>query len=101
MLFRSLDLVLAEVAGAYDAGYVHADMSEYNVFVSSEGVTVFDWPQAVPADHENSEELLERDVENLLGYFERKYPRKTPDLDRRALADALAADEFEGVGELA
>ena len=96
-----LELVLEEMAAAYRAGYVHADMSEYNVFVSSEGVTVFDWPQAVPTDHENSEELLERDVENLLGYFERKYPDETPELDRRALADALAADEFEGVAELA
>ena len=96
-----LELVLEEMAAAYAAGYVHADVSEYNLFVSTEGVTVFDWPQAVPTDHENSEELLERDVENLLGYFERKYPRETPDLDRRALADALAADEFEGVAELA
>ena len=96
-----LELVLEEMAAAYRAGYVHADMSEYNVFVSSEGVTVFDWPQAVPTDHENSEELLERDVENLLGYFERKYPRKTPELDRGALAELLAIDEFEGIGELA
>ncbi|PSQ43680.1 serine/threonine protein phosphatase, partial [Halobacteriales archaeon SW_5_68_122] len=96
-----LELVLEEMAAAYAAGYVHADMSEYNVFVSAEGVTVFDWPQAVPTDHANSEELLERDVENLLGYFERKYPNETPDLDRRALADALTADEFESVAELA
>ena len=96
-----LELVLEEMAAAYAAGYVHADMSEYNVFVSAEGVTVFDWPQAVPTGHENSEELLERDIKNLLGYFERKYPNETPDLDRRALADALAADEFEGVAELA
>ena len=96
-----LELVLEEMAAAHAAGYVHADMSEYNVFVSTEGVTVFDWPQAVPTDHENSEELLERDVENLLGYFERKYPNETPELDRGALADLLAADEFEGVAELA
>jgi RIO kinase 2 len=96
-----LELVLEEITAAYRAGYVHADMSEYNVFVASDGVTLFDWPQAVPTDHENSRELLERDVENLLGYFERKYPRETPDLDRRALADVLAADEFEGVAELA
>ena len=96
-----LELVLEEMAAAYAAGYVHADVSEYNVFVSAKGVTVFDWPQAVPTDHENSEELLERDIENLLGYFERKYPNETPDLDRRALADALAADEFEGVAKLA
>ena len=96
-----LELVLEEMTAAYRAGYVHADMSEYNVFVASDGVTLFDWPQAVPTDHENSRELLERDVENLLGYFERKYPRETPDLDRRALADVLATDEFEGVAELA
>jgi len=59
---------------AYHEGFVHADMSEYNVFVSSEGVTVFDWPQAVPTDHENARELLERDVTNVVGYFRRKVP---------------------------
>ncbi|PSP33707.1 serine/threonine protein phosphatase [Halobacteriales archaeon QH_10_70_21] len=96
-----LELVLEEMTAAYRAGYVHADMSEYNVFVASDGVTLFDWPQAVPTDHENSRELLERDVENLLGYFERKYPGETPDVDRRALAGALADDTFEGVRELA
>ena len=96
-----LDLVLAEMAAAYAEGYVHADMSEYNVFVSSEGVTVFDWPQAVPTEHENSEELLRRDVDNLLGYFERKYPRETPEIDREALADSLADDEFDTAREYA
>ncbi|MFT4882610.1 MAG: RIO kinase 2 [Natronomonas sp.] len=90
-----LDLILEEMAAAYDGGYVHADMSEYNVFVSSEGITVFDWPQAVPTEHENSDELLQRDVDNIVGYFERKYPRETPEIDRAALAGALADDEFE------
>ena len=69
-----LEAILAEVAHAYDLGYVHADMSQYNVFVDEGGVTVFDWPQAVPVDHENADEFLERDVENVLTYFERKYP---------------------------
>jgi len=92
-----LDLVLAEMASAYRGGYVHADMSEYNVFVASEGVTVFDWPQAVPTDHENSRELLNRDVENLLGHFHRKYPRETPDVDEATLAATLADDTFETV----
>ena len=89
------DLVLAELAAAYDAGYVHADMSEYNVFVSSEGVAIFDWPQAVPTDHANSRELLARDVDNVLSYFARKYPAETPEVDREALARALADGEFE------
>ena len=96
-----IDLICEEMAAAYDAGYVHADMSEYNVFVSSDGVTIFDWPQAVPTEHENSEELLKRDVENLLGYFERKYPNETPEVDRSALAAALAENSFETVREFA
>jgi RIO kinase 2 len=93
-----LDLVLKEVAAAYDAGYVHADMSEYNVAVGERGVTIFDWPQAVSTDHDNARELLERDVKNVLGYFRRKYPGSTPDdVDESALCDAVAANEFESV----
>ena len=92
-----LDLVVTEMAAAYRAGYVHADMSEYNVFVASDGVTVFDWPQAVPTEHENSRELLERDVGNLLGHFEQTYPGETPDLDRGRLVDSIVADSFESV----
>ena len=93
-----LDLVLAEVAGAYDAGYVHADMSEYNVFVT-EGVVVFDWPQAVPTDHANARELLERDIENAVGYFGRKYPNQVGTVDVRALADAIEAGDPDSISE--
>jgi len=92
-----LDLILEEMAAAYRTGYVHADMSEYNVAVGSEGVTMFDWPQAVSTDHENAPELLERDVENLMGYFERKYPGQVGDVDVSALSRALREDDFETV----
>jgi len=92
-----LDLVLEELAAAYREGYVHADMSEYNVFVNEEGVTVFDWPQAVPVEHENSEELLRRDVENLVGYFERKYPGRIEDPDVDRICAALREDAFESI----
>jgi len=76
---------------------VHADMSEYNVFVDSDGVTIFDWPQSIPTDHENAAEFLERDVDNVVGYFQRKYPRLVPDVDAAAVADAIADGEFETV----
>jgi RIO kinase 2 len=92
-----LDLILDEVTKAYAAGYVHADMSEYNVFVDEDGVTVFDWPQAVPTDHENAGELLERDLRNLVGYFGRKYPRETPEIDVPALAARVVDGSFNGV----
>ncbi|ADQ68194.1 serine/threonine protein kinase [Halogeometricum borinquense DSM 11551] len=93
-----LDLVLNEVAAAYDAGYVHADMSEYNVAVGEQGVIIFDWPQAVSTDHDNARELLERDVKNVLGYFRRKYPASIPDdIDEPSLCDAVAENEFQTV----
>ncbi|WP_049986511.1 serine/threonine-protein kinase RIO2 [Halobellus rufus] len=94
-----LDLIVREIAAAYDAGYVHADMSEYNVAVSESGVTIFDWPQAVPTDHDNARELVRRDLDNLLSYFERKYPGSMPDLDASAITDRVASDDFESVRE--
>ncbi len=94
------DLVLREVSAAFEAGYVHADMSEYNVFVSSEGITIFDWPQAVSTDHANATELLTRDVENVLGYFRRKYPRSIPEtLEIDRIAREIADSTFESVTE--
>jgi len=36
----SSTLILREVAAAYDAGYVHADVSEYNVAVSEDGIVL-------------------------------------------------------------
>jgi RIO kinase 2 len=92
-----LDLVLREMANAHEAGYVHADMSEYNVAVSSAGITVFDWPQAVSTDHDNARELLERDVRNVVEFFRRKYPGPTPDVDVGRVTDRLVAGEFETV----
>jgi RIO kinase 2 len=94
-----LELVLREMQTAYREGRVHADMSEYNVFVGTDGVTIFDWPQAVPADHENAERFLERDVDNLVSYFRRKYPQHVDEYEIEALADALAEDEFDEIGE--
>jgi len=93
-----LDLVVTELQAAYEAGYVHADMSEYNVFVDSDGVSIFDWPQAVPTDHANADELLVRDVENVVGHFRRKYPACAPDPDTDALARALRDGSFDSVG---
>ena len=93
-----VDLIFDEIAGAYRGGYVHADMSEYNVFVDTDGVTVFDWPQAVDTDHDNARELLERDCENIFSYFQRKYPGETPEsADLNRLADDIVRDEFETI----
>lgn len=92
-----LDAILVELRKAHSAGRVHADMSEYNVFISPDSVTVFDWPQAVAVDHQNAREFLERDVGNLIAYFSRKYPSAVPEIDTRAVADAIADESFATV----
>ncbi|WP_336362864.1 serine/threonine-protein kinase RIO2 [Halalkalicoccus salilacus] len=94
-----LAMILRELASAYQEGYVHADMSQYNVFVNEQGVTVFDWPQAVATDHENAEEFLARDVRNLFGYFERKYPGQIPEIDQSALVSAVREGSFDSIEE--
>lgn len=92
-----LDLVLDELSSAYEAGYVHADMSEYNVAVSEDGILLFDWPQAVQTDHQNANEFLERDISNLVRYFGRKYPNQISDLDVSTVAAELREGTFESV----
>jgi RIO kinase 2 len=94
-----LDLILDEMQMAYDAGFVHADMSEYNVFVTTQGVVVFDWPQAVPTNHENADELLARDVENIVNYFQRKYPAHVDAIDTDAVAAALTDGSLRTVAD--
>ena len=94
-----LDLTLNELSDAYEAGYVHADMSEYNVAVSESGVMIFDWPQAVPTDHQNADELLVRDMSNLVRYFKRKFPNQIDDPDESSIATALRNGTFSSVSE--
>ncbi len=92
-----LELILREIQAAHELGYVHADISEYNVFVAESGITLFDWPQAASVEHENSEELLARDVENIVGYFQRKYPQSVDSVELDHVTRAIANHAFDGL----
>ena len=55
-------------------GLIHSDLSEYNVVVQKDGtVLLIDWPQAVNIEHPNADSLLERDIRNVLRFFQRKF----------------------------
>jgi len=73
-----LDAVLDELSKAWEVGYVHSDMSAYNVMVSPEGIRIIDWPQAVETDHPHAQQLLERDISNLLSHFGKRYDVDLP-----------------------
>lgn len=68
-----LDETLKEIRNAYRLGYIHSDLSEFNVMVRDDGITIIDWPQYVEVGTKTADEMLLRDVDNILTYFERKY----------------------------
>ena len=68
-----LDEILRQVKITYSLGIIHADLSEYNIFVSEDGVQLIDWPQYITPAHPQADEILERDVSNVLVHFNRKY----------------------------
>ena len=67
--------ILRNIKKAYTRAHIiHADLSEYNIILQPDGhVLIIDWPQAVKTDHPNADELLERDLKNVLTFFSRKF----------------------------
>jgi RIO kinase 2 len=70
--------ILRNVRKTYlKAGVVHADLSEYNIILKPDmHVLIIDWPQYVTREHPNAQQLLMRDVKNILQFFERKHMLK-------------------------
>ena len=68
-----LGIILDEVKAALSLGIIHADLSEYNIIVRGEEIKIIDWPQAIKTDHPNALELMERDLNNIIRFFARKY----------------------------
>jgi RIO kinase 2 len=76
---KTLGEILSNIRKAYvDVGIIHADLSEYNVIIKPNWqILIIDWPQYVTREHPNAEQLLKRDIKNLLRFFQRKYQVKT------------------------
>jgi len=72
---RVLKEILRNIRKAYlKAGVVHADLSEYNVILKPDmHILIIDWPQYVMKEHPNAQQLLTRDVTNILRFFGRKH----------------------------
>ncbi|MGB8218999.1 MAG: RIO1 family regulatory kinase/ATPase [Methanoregula sp.] len=69
----TLEEILANVRAAYQAGVIHADLSEYNILLENGKCVIIDWPQWMEATHPNAGAILERDISNILAFFVRKY----------------------------
>jgi RIO kinase 2 len=57
-----------------DARLVHGDLSEYNILMADSGRFVFiDWPQSVATSDLGANELLTRDIANIVNFFARRH----------------------------
>lgn len=72
---KVLKEILRNIRKAYlKAHVIHGDLSEYNIILKPDmHVLIIDWPQYVMADHPNAEELLKRDLQNVLTFFNRRF----------------------------
>jgi RIO kinase 2 len=69
-----LETIIENIKKAYQIGIIHADLSEFNVLIGENNeISIIDWPQFIKLNHPNSEEFLERDVKNILIFFDRKF----------------------------
>ncbi len=63
--------IIQEMKKMYDVGLVHGDLSEYNILVWGDRPYIIDVAQAVPLDHPLADELLLRDMKNMVRVFKK------------------------------
>ena len=69
---KDFDFILTQIKKMYQLGFVHSDLSEYNILVTDDGLKILDCAQAVLLAHPKSEEFLARDIENICKYFKKQ-----------------------------
>ncbi len=75
---KILKEILRNIRKTYlKAKIIHGDISEYNIILKPDShILIIDWPQYEKADHPNAEELLQRDIKNVLTFFSRRFKAK-------------------------
>ena len=67
------DAIFVNIKKAYELGFIHNDLSEFNVMVDGDTVWIIDWPQWIEPTHQNADDILLRDISNISTYFAKKY----------------------------
>ncbi len=63
---------IKQVAKLYKGGLIHGDLSAFNILNYNDKPVLIDFSQATLVRTPNSEELLIRDIKNLLQYFKKR-----------------------------
>ena len=94
---QALDRILSEMEKLWrKEKLVHGDLSEYNVLVTDEGELVWiDFSQGVHKTHPKALELLKRDVENVIDFFNEQGADRDPE---KALKSIISEEEAAQAG---
>lgn len=64
-----LEMIIVEMKKMYKAGLIHGDLSSFNILNYHQRPVLIDFSQSTLVKTPNSEELLERDVKNIVHFF--------------------------------
>jgi RIO kinase 2 len=66
--------IMQELKKSTKQGYIHGDLSEYNVRLNENNFPVlFDWPQYITPENSESLKILTRDCQNIFNFFQKKF----------------------------
>ncbi len=66
--------IVQEVKKCVQHGYIHGDLSEYNIRLNEDDFPVLiDWPQYLDTNEPRAVEILTRDCQNIMNFFEKKF----------------------------
>jgi RIO kinase 1 len=71
-VLKDYNVLIRHIKKLYrEAGLVHGDLSEFNIFKHNQRIVIFDFASAVDRDHPMAEEFLLRDIRNINRFFSR------------------------------
>ena len=66
---KFFDSIISQMKKLYQEGLIHGDLSSFNILNHNEKPYFIDFSQSTTIKTPNSEELLERDVKNIVRFF--------------------------------
>lgn len=63
------DKIIKNIKKLYKAGIVHADLSPFNILNNDEEPVLIDFSQSTTLKHPQAEEFLQRDIKNIVDFF--------------------------------
>jgi RIO-like serine/threonine protein kinase fused to N-terminal HTH domain len=86
----TLQKILNYIRICYNNNIINCDISEYNTVLDDNNkIWIIDWPQAVTREHLNANDLLKRDIFNIVKFFNRRFG--TAKVFEEALEEVITA----------